>query len=104
MCSIWAGWIWRGGPSASPLAETQNTRPRSRQDSVVEHEEGQSINQNQGYQNILVERRGAVGIVTLNRPTVLNALNAALIAELSSALDDFEGDVAIGAIILTGGE
>jgi len=32
-----------------------------------------------GYQNIFVERRGAVGIITLNRPTALNALNAALI-------------------------
>ena len=34
-----------------------------------------------GYRNILVERRGAVGIVTLNRPAALNALNAALISE-----------------------
>jgi enoyl-CoA hydratase len=57
-----------------------------------------------GYQNIFVERRGAVGIITLNRPTALNALNAALIAELASALDDLEGDAAIGAIILTGNE
>jgi enoyl-CoA hydratase len=57
-----------------------------------------------GYQNILVERRGAVGIVTLNRPAALNALNAALIAELASALDDFEADTAIGAIVLTGSE
>lgn len=57
-----------------------------------------------GYQNILVERRGAVGIVTLNRPAALNALNAALIAELASALDDLEGDAAIGAIVLTGNE
>jgi enoyl-CoA hydratase len=57
-----------------------------------------------GYQNILVERRGAVGIITLNRPTALNALNAALIAELASALDDFEADPGIGAIVLTGNE
>src|SRR5277367_2088429 len=57
--------------------------------------------QNVAYQNILVERRGAVGIVTLNRPQALNALNAALIAELGSALDDFEGD---DAIVLTGNE
>src|SRR6478752_3234117 len=57
-----------------------------------------------GYQNILVERRGAVGVVTLNRPAALNALNAALIAELASALDDFEADAEIGAIVLTGNE
>jgi enoyl-CoA hydratase len=57
-----------------------------------------------GYQNILVERRGAVGIVTLHRPAALNALNAALIAELASALDELEEDSAIGAIVLTGNE
>jgi len=57
-----------------------------------------------GYQNLFVERRGAVGIITLNRPQALNALNAALISELASALDDFETDTAIGAIVLTGGE
>jgi enoyl-CoA hydratase len=57
-----------------------------------------------GYQNILVERRRAVGIVTLNRPAALNALNAALIAELASALDELEEDSAIGAIVLTGNE
>jgi len=56
------------------------------------------------YQNILVERREAVGIVTLNRPAALNALNAALIAELGAALDDLEEDAAIGAIVLTGNE
>jgi len=56
------------------------------------------------YRNLLVERRGAVGIITLNRPQALNALNAALISELASALDDFETDAAIGAIVLTGSE
>jgi enoyl-CoA hydratase len=54
------------------------------------------------YDNIIVERRGAVGIVTLNRPQALNALNAALIGELGAAFDDLEGDAAIGAIVLTG--
>jgi len=56
------------------------------------------------YENILVERRGKVGIVTLNRPKALNALNAALIAELGRALDDFEANPGIGAIVLTGSE
>src|SRR5205085_2988274 len=56
------------------------------------------------YANILVERRGAVGIVTLNRPQALNALNAELIAEVGAAFDDLEGDAAIGAIVLTGNE
>jgi enoyl-CoA hydratase len=56
------------------------------------------------YQNIIVERRGAVGIVTLNRPTALNALNTALIRELAAALDELEEDTVIGAIVLTGNE
>jgi enoyl-CoA hydratase len=56
------------------------------------------------YANILVERQGAVGIVRLNRPQALNALNAELIGELGEALDDFESDDAIAAIVLTGSE
>src|SRR6266853_1574979 len=56
------------------------------------------------YTNILLERRSAVGIVTLNRPQALNALNAALIAEVGTAFDDLEGDPAIGAIVLTGSD
>jgi enoyl-CoA hydratase len=58
----------------------------------------------QSYTTILVGRRGAVGIVTLNRPQALNALNAELIRELGAALDDLEADPAIGAIVLTGSE
>jgi enoyl-CoA hydratase len=56
------------------------------------------------YENILVETKGAVGIVTLNRPKALNALCAALIAELGEALDAFEADDAIGCVIVTGSE
>jgi len=56
------------------------------------------------YENILVETNGAVGIIRLNRPKALNALCAALITELGQALDAFEADDAIGAIVLTGSE
>ncbi len=56
------------------------------------------------YQNIVVEARGPVGLITLNRPKALNALNAALIVELGKALDDFEASAEIGAIVLTGSE
>jgi len=56
------------------------------------------------YQNILVETRGAVGLITLNRPKALNALNGELIAELAQALDALEADRAIGAIVLTGSD
>jgi enoyl-CoA hydratase len=54
------------------------------------------------YSNILVETRGAVGLVTLNRPQALNALCDALIRELGRALDAFEADDAIGAVVVTG--
>jgi enoyl-CoA hydratase len=56
------------------------------------------------YQNILVETRGAVGLITLNRPQALNALCDALIRDLGAALDGFESDAAIGAVVLTGSE
>jgi len=56
------------------------------------------------YDNILVETRGPVGLITLNRPDAMNALCAALIDELGQALDTFEADDAIGAIVLTGSD
>ena len=56
------------------------------------------------YENITVETRGSVGLITLNRPKALNALCAALIKELGSALDAFEADGEIGAVVLTGSE
>jgi enoyl-CoA hydratase len=56
------------------------------------------------YQNIIVETRGPVGLIRLNRPKAMNALNNALIADLGQALDGFEADAAIGAIVLTGSD
>ncbi|MGN6809040.1 MAG: enoyl-CoA hydratase [Trinickia sp.] len=56
------------------------------------------------YENILVETRGRVGLITLNRPKALNALNDALMDELGTALRAFEADDGIGAIVLTGSE
>ena len=56
------------------------------------------------YENILIEVRAAVGLITLNRPEALNALNSPLMRELSRALDGFEADEAIGAIVITGSE
>ena len=56
------------------------------------------------YTSILVETRGRVGLVTLNRPQALNALNHALMRELMDALDAFDKDDAIGAMVITGNE
>jgi enoyl-CoA hydratase len=56
------------------------------------------------YANIIVETHGRVGLIKLNRPQALNALNVALIDELNVALGLFEKDLAIGALVLTGSE
>jgi len=56
------------------------------------------------YENITVEKRGSVGLITLNRPQALNALCKALIEDLGHALDDMEADSAIGCVVLTGSE
>ncbi|MEM9358718.1 MAG: enoyl-CoA hydratase [Pseudomonadota bacterium] len=56
------------------------------------------------YENILVETRGHVGLITLNRPNALNALNSALIDDLNAALDIFAADDNIGCVVLTGSE
>lgn len=54
------------------------------------------------YENIIVEQRQRVGLVTLNRPKALNALNDALMDELGAALHAYDRDDAIGAIVITG--
>ncbi|HEY8382286.1 MAG TPA: enoyl-CoA hydratase [Microvirga sp.] len=56
------------------------------------------------YETILVETRGRVGLITLNRPQALNALNSTLVAEVNLALDDYERDEGIGCIVITGSE
>ena len=56
------------------------------------------------YENILVEIRGKVGLITLNRPKAMNALNDALINEVGQALDGFEANDGIGCIVLTGSD
>ena len=56
------------------------------------------------YQNILVETRGKAGLITLDRPEQLNALNDALIDEIGCALAGFEANESIGAIVITGSE
>ncbi|HKQ25158.1 MAG TPA: enoyl-CoA hydratase [Burkholderiales bacterium] len=56
------------------------------------------------HQNIIVEVRGKVGVITLNRPHALNALSPELMRELASALDAFEGDDNIGCMVVTGSD
>ena len=56
------------------------------------------------YQNIIVETRGKVGVVTLNRPQALNALSPELMRELAAALDAFESDDNVGCMIVSGSD
>jgi len=56
------------------------------------------------YENILVETRGPVGLITLNRPKALNALSSPLMRDLGAALDAFEDDQSIRCVVLTGSE
>ena len=56
------------------------------------------------YKNILVETQGKVGLIRLNRPQALNALNSELVDELAQAIAGFEADPNIGCIVLTGSD
>jgi enoyl-CoA hydratase len=56
------------------------------------------------YENILLDKADGVGVITLNRPNALNALNDSLIGELAMGLAELEADDGIGAIVITGDE
>src|SRR5450631_2796236 len=56
------------------------------------------------FEHIIVESKGAVGIITLNRPKMLNALSFGVFGEIAAAVDDLEADDGIGCILLAGGE
>ena len=56
------------------------------------------------HQTIIVETSGRVGIITLNRPNALNALNTELMNEVVGAVREFDVDQGIGAIVITGSE
>jgi enoyl-CoA hydratase len=56
------------------------------------------------HEHIVVDTKGRVGVIRLNRPQALNALNSALMAELAAAVDAFEADAAIGCIVVTGSD
>ncbi len=56
------------------------------------------------YEFVLTEKRGKVGLVTLNRPQVRNALNRQLLRELMDALEEFDKDESVGAMVVSGDE
>ena len=56
------------------------------------------------YETIIVETRGKVGLLTLNRPQALNALNSTLLREVNEALDAFDADRNVGCVVVTGSD
>ncbi|MCK2089803.1 enoyl-CoA hydratase [Thauera aromatica] len=56
------------------------------------------------FELIIAEQRGRVGLITLNRPQAMNALNDQVVNEITAALNDFEADDNIGAIVITGSD
>ena len=56
------------------------------------------------FEYIIVENKGPVGVITLNRPKMLNALSFGVFREIAAAVDDLESDDAIGCILITGNE
>ncbi len=56
------------------------------------------------FETIIIERKGAVGIVRLNRPKILNALSFGVFHEIIAALDELEADETVGCILITGNE
>ena len=56
------------------------------------------------YESIVVETRGRVGLIRLNRPQTLNALNRALMGEFATAVAAFDADAAIGCLVITGSD
>ena len=56
------------------------------------------------FEHIITESRGNVGLITINRPKVLNALSSDVMDEIGNAIDSFEGDSDTGAIVITGSE
>jgi enoyl-CoA hydratase/carnithine racemase len=60
------------------------------------------IGENMTYEHILLERKDGVGIITLNRPEKLNAMNRKLSSELQDAVEELDADDAIGCMVITG--
>ena len=56
------------------------------------------------YENIIVKTRGKVGLIRLNRPQALNALNRTLVGEVTKAIEAFEADANIGCMVITGSD
>eukprot|EP01132_Coremiostelium_polycephalum_P005378 gene5378-6711_t len=96
--------------TASSTSTTTTTPPKTETITTPQQPtEGQQQQQQppapeQKFKNVLVEKRGRVGIITLNKPKSLNALSDDLVHDINAALRDYQEDSEVGAIILAGAE
>ncbi|GAA6209831.1 enoyl-CoA hydratase [Cognatishimia sp. WU-CL00825] len=84
---------------------TSKTKPKVASDAAPQavQEKGSAAKlEREAFDEIIVERRDSVGLITLNRPKSLNALNLQLAAEVMQTLKDFDADNRIGAVVITG--
>src|SRR4030081_2475732 len=79
-----------------------NTVATIRKDSPSPSEHAAAAPANNSLQTIIVDRRDRVGLITLNRPKSLNALNGQLAIDTLAALKAFDADDRVGAIVITG--
>src|ERR1700722_15018130 len=91
-------------PSIARYARSDFTSPRVRGEGATAPSLSSRENNFMAYENIIVETRGKVGLIRLNRPQALNALNRALMTDLTHALNAFEAEANIGCIVITGSE
>src|SRR5690348_7694540 len=94
----------RGGAKARCCASTIARSAASSPSDSPCRRSNRAWEKSMAYDNIVVETHGAVGLIRLNRPKALNALCDALVREMGHALDAFEKDEAMGAVVITGSE
>src|SRR6516225_10035710 len=90
------------GPRAAAVRSSASSRTAARP-SIVRCARSSFCEESMS-ETIIVETRGRVGLIRLNRPQALNALNSALIRELAQAIDAFEADNNVGCIVITGSD
>src|SRR6266566_8069608 len=98
--------VSRAGPKGRRAAAAARSSVSSRaaaRPSIVRYVKNELYEESMS-ENIVVESRGRVGLIRLNRPQALNALNSAVIRELAQAIDTFESDDKIGCMVITGSD
>ncbi|KAI8885203.1 ClpP/crotonase [Backusella circina FSU 941] len=85
-----------------PLTANKVAAIRPFSTAFVQRQAVSNVSDGKSYEHIIVETKGKVGLITLNRPKALNALCSDLFTEVNEALRNFDGDNNIGAMVITG--